>query len=144
MDKGRLHRQFARLLSKLFETAISEATLSRSRFYFVGCLAKQDGPRRTTRHARSCIAIVLRGIWDTPGIAPKDNRGPSVLAFKLVAIDKGTPPSVEFPVPYLEVRDRESPCRCSAVSFFVCCPGMPRAELTPLRQKRSRAVRRGL
>ena len=37
MVKGRLHRQFARPLSKLFETAISEATLWRSRFYFVGC-----------------------------------------------------------------------------------------------------------
>ena len=87
----------------------------------------------TKGNSETLLALPLRTIEDR-----------SVLAFKLVAIDKGTPPSVEFPVPYLEVRDRESPCRCSAVSFFVCCPGMPRAELTPLRQKRSRAVRRGL
>src|SRR3974390_3227026 len=77
MDKGRLHRQFARPLSKLFETAISEATLWRSRFYFVGCLAKRDGPRRTTRHFAKKEAALLdaayRGFFPPPegGVEPE-------------------------------------------------------------------------
>ena len=61
----------------------------------------------------------------TSGIAPKDNRGPDAPSFKLVSIDKGTPPP-EFPVPYLEVRDRQ-PSPGSAVSFL--CVGLRRCAL---------------
>jgi len=55
MDKGRLHRQFARPLSKLFETAISEATLWRSRFYFVGCFRVARVELRATRVGASLL-----------------------------------------------------------------------------------------
>ena len=78
------------------------------------------------RHARSCIAIVLRGIWDTPGIAPKDNRGPSVLAFKLLAIDKGTPTIRGVPGPLSRsARPRES---VPVLSGLVLCV-LPRHDL---------------